>query len=643
MKRCIGLCVACINEYGPSDFYCAVYRRAREYGYGLLVYNSGAEKVSSKYHEGELAIYDHIDYDRLDGLIVMSETIKDERVLKRIISGARERGVFTVCLDRPVEGCYNVLFNYTAGFEAIVRHVIVKHGCKDICVMAGIKGNSFSEERVESCRRVMAEYGLTLPDENIMYGEFWSRPTAAEMDKFLTSGRELPDAIVCCNDSMAMTVCSKLGEYGYTVPDDVIVTGFDGIFDEKFHIPRLTTAKQDADLAGEKAVDAVIAHKNGRIQDNFALIDHKIQLTHSCGCKPIDYREASGGISVLFDIMTYDNGVDSDMHDLNDAVASSSDLSEVSENIFRYSDSYTWFYYCLCISEHFMSISSDYSRYLSSSADPGNTRLVLCEEFDGERIPPYCAKKPLHIEEALEKYGVLLYFPLHFQEMSVGYGVSVILPEQQLARDNGALKRLTKYTRNLNHSLEIANTQSVMRKVIAELQALYVRDHTGLFNRRGFYNEINRCIGLALDDTRVYYLVIVSVDMDGLKTINDTYGHSEGDVAIKAIADAMCSLWGDNEICARFGGDEFIIASLTTRAPKKHAQILMDELTGSLDRFNESSGKPYDVRVSLGMAYKKIVHNMQVDDLIKAADNLMYKEKATHEDSRYGMAVHSKV
>ena len=560
----------------------------------------------------------------------------------KIINTAREKGIFVVCVDRPIEGCYNILYNYTAAFEAIVRHIIVKHGCKRISMMAGMRDNAFSDERIASCRKVMAEHGLELTDDDIMYGNFWSGPTRTEMDKLLTSGKPLPDAIICANDSMAMAVCAKLTEYGYLVPKDVIVTGFDGIFDEQFHIPRLTTAKQDVELAGEKAVDAVVAHMRGRQQDNFALIDHKIRLTHSCGCKPVDYREASGSISLLFDITTLDNATDTDMHALTDAVASSEDIAEVAQHVCRYSLNYAMCYYSLCISEHFMSISSDYSKYLSNTTDPGRMQLVLCEVFKGERTPPYCAKVPVSMEKALDEFGVLLFFPVHFQDMNVGYGVTSVLPHVQLKRDNGDLKRLPKYTRNLNHSLEIANTQSVMRKVISELQELYVRDHTGLYNRRGFYNEISRCIALALDDTRTYYMVIVSVDMDGLKTINDTYGHSEGDIAIRAITDAMCAIWGDNEICARFGGDEFIIASITQRAPVKHSRHLMEELSNRLSEFNSSSGKPYKVGVSMGTAYKKIVCDLHVDDLIKEADNLMYKEKSTHEESRYSTTVKAK-
>ncbi len=635
MKRCIGLCVARIGEYMASEFYMSAIRRAKEYGYGLLTYDTSAQTVWNNYSRGEMKIFDQIDFDRLDGLIIMSESIQEETVLQSIIDRAREKGVFIVCIDRPIEGCYNVMFNYSAGFEAIVRHIVVKHGCTDIMMMAGIRNNAFSDERIDVCRRVMAEHGLTLDSSDIMYGDFWSGPTSRAMDKLLRSDRPLPQAIICCNDSMAMAVCAKLTEYGYSVPGDVIITGFDGIFDEEFHIPRLTTAKQDMQLAAEKSIDAIIANRDGRTIDRFALIDHRIVWSHSCGCKPIDYREATGRISVLFDMMTTDKEVDTVMQELNDDISASSDILSVAECIRRHSMNYDKCYYCLCVSEHFMNISSDYSSYLSKDNDSGLSQLVVYESFDGHAVPPYCGRKPRFMEDALDKYGALLFWPVHFQEMTIGYGICSIMPEIHLQKDNGVLQRFPKYTRNLNHSLEIANSQSVMRKVISELQALYIRDHTGLYNRRGFYDEIHRRIDKALEDEHVHYLVIISIDMDGLKMINDTYGHSEGDIAIQAIADSMLSVAGESEICSRFGGDEFIISTITRRAPKKRAAEIMAALTEALDAFNSESGKPYSVKIALGFTYKKISSDIHVDDLIKSADNLMYREKATHTESRY--------
>ncbi|MBQ5315941.1 MAG: GGDEF domain-containing protein [Oscillospiraceae bacterium] len=639
MKRFIGLCTAKIDGYFQTEFYCAALERAREYGYGLLVFNSGSElDTDDKYSLAEAKVFDLIDYDRIDGLILLAETIKNREVLEGIIKRASEHGVFVVSVDKALDGCYNIQFNYQSAFEAVVRHVIEKHGCRVINVMAGMRNNVFSDERIECCRRVMRENGLELDDSRIMYGNFWSGPAGRAMDSFFESDMSLPDAFICCNDTMAMTVCAKLRDHGYSVPDDVIVTGFDGIPDEQFHIPRLTTAKQGTSTAGVRAVDAVIANSEGRLKDNFAIIDHAITWSHSCGCKPIDYREASGRIQVLFDMIQDSANAQTEIAEMNEAVSYSEGLQDVSGNIFAHTMSYGWSYYCLCLSDDFMNISTDYKSFIEADDTSRGARLILCESFEGERTPPYCGLRPARLNEAMEHFGTVIFWPIHFSDTDVGYGVCSILPEKHLARNNGTMRNFPGYTRNINHALEIANSQSVMKKVIKELQRLYVRDHTGLYNRRGFYNEISKLIDSAVDDGGTSYLTVLSIDMDGLKTINDTYGHAEGDIAINAISDALHSIWGENEICSRFGGDEFTVASVCRSEPEKHADKLAHDINEHIAGFNAVSGKPYTVRVSFGSAYTQISRELHVDELIKCADDLMYREKSTHEESRYGSA-----
>ncbi|MBQ5310455.1 MAG: substrate-binding domain-containing protein, partial [Oscillospiraceae bacterium] len=495
VRKCIGLCSVQIDGYFQTEFYCAALNRAREYGWGLLTYACNSEMYTSRrYFPAEAKVFDIIDYDRIDGLIILSETIKDQKTLENLINNAKAHDVFVVCVDRAMKGCYNIQFNFIPAFEAIVRHVVEKHGCRVINVMGGLRGNEFSDDRIECCRRVMKENGLELDEDRILYGDFWSVPTLRAMESFFASGMSMPDAFVCCNDTMAMAVCASLKDHGYAVPSDVIVTGFDGVLDEQFHIPRITTAKQGNAAAAEKAVDAIIANMDGKLCDNFFIVDHRISYTHSCGFKPIDYRESTGRIQVLFDMIQESANVDTVISEMNEAISCSSTIEEVSREIYSHALSYKELYYCLCINENFMNISTDYSSFISPEEEPDSRSLILCESFRGFDRPPCRADKPLMLESAIEEFGALLYWPIHFSDMNIGYGVCTILPEVHLSNDNGVMRNFPKFTRNINHALEIANSQSVMKKVIKELQRLYVRDHTGLFNRRGFYNEIDRSI-----------------------------------------------------------------------------------------------------------------------------------------------------
>ena len=86
--------------------------------------------------------------------------------------------------------------------------------------------------------------------------------------------------------------------------------------------------------------------------------------------------------------------------------------------------------------------------------------------------------------------------------------------------------------------MRIRQMNEKLRAVNAELDRLYIHDHmTGLLNRRGFYREFNAQVAKRIGQK--VSVIFISVDLDGLKTINDTFGHLEGDNAIIAVSDAL--------------------------------------------------------------------------------------------------------
>ncbi len=637
-RKFIGLCLTMINENVQREFFHSVIKRAAEYNCKVLVFNTITDLYNgTPYDMGEVRVFDLIPYDILDGLIIMSETIKDEEALGRMIEKAKEHNIYTVCVERPVKDCYNISFNYRGAFEAIVKHVVMKHGCRTINVVAGYRNNSFSDERIQCCRRVLEENGLELDERRIMYGDFWQGPTETAFDEFMASGLSMPDAFICCNDAMAMTICTKLKSIGKMVPDDVIVTGFDGIPEEQYHMPRLTTAKQDLDYAGEKAVDAIVASSSGRLADKFCVIDHKIIWSQSCGCKPIDYREATGRIEDLFRMSRGDSDYDTYMFDFIGEAASYDDIGELSRKVYKYANYYGYHYYALCLDKDFMNMSASYEKVVKENGEDiedSDKKLILVENIDGTLYDPYYDTGLRQLDKAFEKYDVFVFWSIHFRSEHMGYGVTALSTGNDGLRENDVIRHIVKYTRNLNHVLEITNSQSALKSAVSKLHDLYIHDHvTGLYNRRGFYTELNRKIAAVLSvPEEKRYLTIISVDMDGLKFINDTYGHAEGDIALKTIAEALCSIWGENEICSRFGGDEFTVASVGTDPAASEA--LAEKIKEYLDSANKTLGKPYKVAASFGLHSELIEEGIIVDNLIKAADDLMYKEKATHKESR---------
>jgi len=163
-------------------------------------------------------------------------------------------------------------------------------------------------------------------------------------------------------------------------------------------------------------------------------------------------------------------------------------------------------------------------------------------------------------------------------------------------------------------------------KRIHDLQNLLTKDElTSLTNRRGFMENFAREIDRTNRDQSQGGLLLM-IDLDDFKIINDTFGHMAGDIALKAVADFLCDEVRDMDTAARLGGDEFLILMPDTSAKKAElrANILKN-------RLNELSffwqGKTIEIKGSLGIKdYKK---GDTLEDVLKNVDSALYKNKNT--------------
>ena len=128
-------------------------------------------------------------------------------------------------------------------------------------------------------------------------------------------------------------------------------------------------------------------------------------------------------------------------------------------------------------------------------------------------------------------------------------------------------------------------------------------------------------------------LLISFVDMDGLKYINDNFGHSEGDFALKTLATIISESCEEGMICARFGGDEFIVIGLN--AEEEDVEKVESSIKSRVEHTNKIIAKPYQVECSIGTLVTRVADDMTLFKLITKADEVMYKEKKRKNYSRY--------
>jgi two-component system cell cycle response regulator len=159
-----------------------------------------------------------------------------------------------------------------------------------------------------------------------------------------------------------------------------------------------------------------------------------------------------------------------------------------------------------------------------------------------------------------------------------------------------------------------------------ELRYLALTDDlTCLYNRRGFFASATHQLKLARRNAQG--LLLFFCDVDNLKTINDSYGHREGDLAIVRAADALERTFRGSDILARLGGDEFAV--LAMEASTQSEEVILRRLEKSLKKSNANQSR-YEMSLSVGLARFDPKRPVSLGALIAQADRAMYEEKRNH-------------
>ncbi|MBN2656555.1 MAG: GGDEF domain-containing protein [Spirochaetales bacterium] len=173
----------------------------------------------------------------------------------------------------------------------------------------------------------------------------------------------------------------------------------------------------------------------------------------------------------------------------------------------------------------------------------------------------------------------------------------------------------------VQRKLEISLTET--RMLQNKFQKLSVRDEmTGVLNRRGFLEMAEAILGSAPEDENFYLFYL---DLDGLKKINDTYGHKEGDWAIRSFAQVLENCFRSNDLIGRMGGDEF--TALVKKGDAETVRLIRDRLSKGLEHINKSGVKDFPLETSVGHISFSKRKNSDLSDLINRADKALYREK----------------
>ena len=634
--RIIGVCLSMLPEEYRLQCVRALNKYAVQQGYRLFIFHSKTDFYLplTPTDDGEMSIFQLIQYHMLDAMIVLPDTIKRDSVLQSIIDSCRSHNVPVISIDKFLEGCVNFRFDYSNSFETLCQHVVQKNHAKRLFMMAGVRDNTFSDERIHAFEKVMAENNITPDNYRIGYGDFWEKPTRETLEQwFIEEQCAIPDAIICANDTMAIVCSQFLQNHGYRIPEDCIVTGFDGISEANYHVPHITTCTQDYDTMGKEVIAAAIRLHQGLPVEPTRIIDFHILYSQSCGCEKPAPLNINNAMQDIADQLKRANERQELTCQVQSAVTSMTSLAELPEII---QDKFIFESMVFALNDDIFRAPDFGERHRNGEPFSEQVNVMYHRYF---WAPQDACITPLEqlipdLSTMLRREDPVIFCPLHFLDLVMGYCAF----QTDISHDS--YEKINSFMNAMNSSLGIfhsqVHTKSInmqLKSANSELEKLYVHDHmTGLLNRRGFYRQFHQ--QLKESSGKNMSIVIISADLDGLKHINDTFGHTEGDNAITTVGKALVSSAIQGEVCSRFGGDEFTVAGVIADSDSCYFDSFRFRFREYLHRYNSISHKPYQVESSIGFCIQPMDKNVDLDQMIKVADDRMYEDKIQRRKAR---------
>ena len=619
-RRVIAVCITKMQSTGRADFLNRLHYRALKQWYKLIIYNSFVDFYrNDAFDEGARAVYDLIDYDIVDAVVIHDESFHDKTLTDRIISGAAERNVPVILLNSEKDGCITVVGDYDEAYKNVIDHVIKEHGVTDTFFIAGNENDPISDRRLRCYKKALEENGLVFDENKVAYGNYWEVPTQEIIRSLVADGKKPPEAIICANDYMAIAACEELGEYGYRVPEDVIVTGFDGVPAATYFTPAITTCKENVESVARVTIAAVDAALSGSKEKVFRT-EFSPLIAESCGCHKftnIDYRAVASVIYHDYDEMCLhedfmfsqiDHALE--IHDMNSLyVAVAGSMME---------DSY------VCLKNDFVAFAMGTVQDMNS-AGRDDEYIVIPSKYSGgaEKITsmPGSQLLPTQEEWANNDHSYILNTIHVGSEVCGYYAVST----DHIMGCRNKIKRVLK-TINVGFNIVINYFKQANMRLSIE-KASRVNPVTGLPNLKGAVKWFKEFSAVEENHSKA-----ISISVYGLPKytyIFENYGIANMEEALRLVAETLKLANTNNCLVGHIAEDEFVVINyyddpMDIGPTIENATAVFYSV---IESYNKESGKPYFIEVNCGCTVASTGWTGELEGFIKFANSEMYMNR----------------
>ncbi len=573
-------------------------------------------------------LYPLISDRTFDALIVISNTqchfISPEKYAKKL----RSLGNFPiVSVGLNLPGIPSITTDNRTGFSELITHLIKVHNRKRIALLAAKDSSPETVDRIEAFKDTLAKHNVPFYEDLVFYGNFTYLSGFQCFDKYTYKEDLNFDAVVSLNDDMAQGCIAYFSTHGISVPEDIIVTGYDDIDVQTNNFMAISTVNQKLLTQLKIAVDYAIQLKNNEKVPLVTKIKTILHLRHSCGCGNIPdisslrHQIIMEPLELRYQINSlryFEDGLKAELtlYQLQKYLKSTLLRFDINE-------------FCACLYPNPIYLDEDIA-----FVPPEEAKVFLgyneSKHIDIEPDMKLNLKYKLCPDELFtDGSHTAIFMPLFHEHLQFGYCLiskgsflSIIYEMFQatfsrifasayaFTTREEKLKSIMKQNQNLAEQNLSLNTMSLTDEM------------TGILNRRGFMSYAAPKLRRAIQDQKTG--LVIYGDMDGLKKINDTYGHDAGDDAIKAEALIFKRVFRETDIIARMGGDEFVVVAFDVK--KANTRTIRSRINRACQKWNEQSDFPFKISISIGTCEFNETET-QLDELLIKADENLYRAK----------------
>lgn len=425
----IGIIIADASAPYQKNFMEGVLSELLKRNIDVSVFTPLSKKgMAPDYLAGENTLYSIINYDMLDAIIILPDTIPMDcghmdEFLGNIYNSYKKP---VVCVDYYDDRFVTEITCDIKGMKLVTDHLIDVHGFRNLYYISGPAEHHHSQMRIEGYKMSLENHGIKFDEKNVFYGDFWYETGEKAISEIFKLDI-FPEAVVCANEPMALGIIRAFEKRGYKIPDDIAVIGFDADGDGIYNKGILTSGVRDVYSTGVRAARKVL---NIMGKCDFKEDDNdntSVVISQTCGCSHSILRMDGYTPKGAEDMSGSDN-IESDFNFMQENMIS---LCNINDYMWT-ADWYTVILkefdrISICINENLingecnednkMMEYTDHMLYIYDNNKVNGKRSVRLDRFFDKSImyPPIKTKR--------DKPSVFYFSPFHFYERCFGYVV----------------------------------------------------------------------------------------------------------------------------------------------------------------------------------------------------------------------------